>query len=297
MKPGSPPVAADLASHLACRPFLTLGIALFCFARLFAAAAEPQRDILYKDGTSLTAYEQERCRLDLYLPAGTRDFPTLVWFHGGGLDSGRKDDDVTRGVAASLARGGVAVVAANYRLISRAAYPACAEDAAAAVAWTLRHIAGHGGDPRDVFVGGHSAGGYLAALVGLNPRFLSAHQLRRDAVAGIVSFSGQMMTHYALRPQRGLEKFNVVADDAAPIHFCRRDTPPMLLFYAGKDMPTRKEENAFFVATMAAAGNTRVQGMLLEARNHHSIAANVAADEDEARVALLQFVRIHSASR
>ena len=66
-------------------------------------------NILYREG-KLTEYMQERCRLDVYHPVGKEGYPTIVWFHGGGLKAGN------RSVPSALKNKGVAVVSVNYRL-------------------------------------------------------------------------------------------------------------------------------------------------------------------------------------
>jgi acetyl esterase/lipase len=121
-------------------------------------------DILYRAGDDLTEYMQERCRLDVYYPVDKKNFSTVVWFHGGGLEGGN------RFIPAALQEQGVAVVAANYRLHPQVQSPAYVEDAAAAVAWTFKHIAEYGGSPDKIFVSGHSARGYLTSMIGLDKR-------------------------------------------------------------------------------------------------------------------------------
>ena len=117
------------------------------------------KDLAYKSGDHLTEYERTRCKLDLYLPtSGAKNFPTVVWFYGGGLEGGEKAGRGTVRIATALARNGVACAAVNSRLHPKATYPAYLDDAAASVAWTLAHLAEHGGDPGRVFVSGHSAG-------------------------------------------------------------------------------------------------------------------------------------------
>ena len=81
-------------------------------------------DVSYKSGDALTDYEKSRCKLDIYLPASGDQFPALVWFHGGGLTGGTKDDHFTKQIVERFARSGVAVVAVNYRLSPKATYPA-----------------------------------------------------------------------------------------------------------------------------------------------------------------------------
>jgi len=263
-------------------------------------ASDPQgvrvlADIPYKTGTGLSDYEKERCKLDIYLPPGRKDFATLVWFHGGGLTAGDKSGAGT--VARSLAEAGLAVVSAEYRLSPTAKYPSYIEDAAAAFAWTRAHIAEHGGNPGKLFIGGHSAGAYLALMVGLDAHYLRANAIELSAVSGIIPISGQTMTHLTVREERGIGSFTITADEAAPVYYCRKDTPPMLMLYADHDMPARAEENAYLVAVMKAAGNEHVTGMLIRDRNHGSIASRIVDEHDPARRAILDFVASESSDK
>lgn len=282
------------------RHALTVGLVLWvavcgCATPKFADTVTVLRNIPYKCGAALTGYEQQRCVLDVYLPREQKGFATLVWFHGGGLTQGSKDqvdrDVDTPAVARSLARGGVAVVVPNYRLSPKAKYPAYVEDAAAAVAWTRAHMAERGGDTNRVFIGGHSAGGYLALMIGLDASYLAKCGVPLPAIAGLIPVSGQVMTHYTVRAERGLGKFNVTADEAAPVYFARKDTPPMLVLYADRDMAARAEENAYLVALLQGAGNKGVAGKLIADRTHGSIAGKIAGEKDPARRAILDFIR------
>lgn len=259
-------------------------------------------DVPYKQGEALTDYEQQRCKLDIYLPKDAKNFATLVWFHGGGLKNGdkggTKDDTVrTPQIARSLASSGIAVVAANYRLSPKAKFPAYVQDAAAAVAWARAHIAEHGGDAKKIFVGGHSAGGYLTLMLGMDPHFLGEAGVNVSDISGFIPVSGQVMTHYTILAERGLGKLAVMADDAAPVHFARAKTQPFLVLYADHDMAARAEENAYFVAVMQGAGSKSIAGQLIADRTHGSIASKMVNDGDPARTAILEFIRVHSAGR
>jgi len=276
--------------------FVAFGLALLFTLPVFGAEAKVTKDILYKPGSDLTAYELERCKLDLYLPAKP-GFPTLVWFHGGGLKTGDADMDFTQKIAQSLVAADIGFVIVHYRYSPKVTYPAYVEDAAASFAWTVKNIEKHGGNPQKVFIGGHSAGGYLASIVGLDAKRLKEFGLPLDTVAGMIPVSGQMLTHYTIREERKLDKYNVIADEAAPIYHTRKDTPPMLVLYADKDMATRAEENVYFVSTMKAAGNKRVQGVLVKDRDHGSIARNIANAEDPARLAIIKFINEVSQAR
>jgi len=246
-------------------------------------------DIAYKSSSSLTEYEKTRCKLDLYLPATGQNFPVLVWFHGGALKGGSKDG--AKPIAERFAHAGVAVVAANYRLSPKATYPAYLDDSAAAVAWVVAHAAEQHFDPSRIFVSGHSAGGYLAYMIGLDDRWLKPYGLKPSAIAGLIPISGQTMTHYTVREERGITDHNVIsADEAAPINHLHKDTPPMLILYADKDMAARREENRYLAAVLRATGDTHVQELQINDRTHGSIAGDIAHPGDPAAEAILHFI-------
>lgn len=249
-------------------------------------------EIAYKTG-DLTDYEASRCRLDIYLPHGKKEFATLVWFHGGALKNGSKsgsaDPDKTPGIARALAKDGLAVVAVNYRLSPKVHYPAYVEDAAASVAWVRKNIATHGGDAGRIFVAGHSAGGWLTLMLAMDPQWLKPHGLAPEDLAGFVPLSAQTMTHYTVRDERGIGKQTIIADDAAPVHFCRKKTAPMLILAADHDMAARSEENAYFVAVLKGLGNKHVKFRQMADRSHGSIAHRIADEGDPVRAAILEF--------
>ncbi|MGV3662516.1 MAG: alpha/beta hydrolase [Prosthecobacter sp.] len=271
--------------------FLFSAVALSLSAKDTAPAPPPtQANIAYKAGDKLTAYEKERCKLDLYLPTDKKDFPTLVWFHGGGLTAGSKDSPKTCAIGRGLAQEGVGMVVVNYRLSPKAKYPAYVEDAASAVAWTLKNIAQHGGDPKRVFVGGHSAGGYLTLLLGMDARHLAKHGVKHSDLAGLIPVSGQVMTHYTVRGERGVGKYSILADDAAPARWAEaKGIAPMLVLWADKEMETRGEENVFLVSLLKAA-KQKVTGLMIPNRDHSSVGNNIGEPGDAARKALLEFI-------
>jgi acetyl esterase/lipase len=234
------------------------------------------------------AYAAERCRLDLYLPAGKRDFPTLVWFHGGGLEGGDKGS--AKALARALNADGVAVASANYRLSPKATYPAYLEDAAAAAVWVRKGIAVRGGDAARVFVGGHSAGGYLALMLALDARLLQAQGSRPADFAGYFPVSGQTVTHYTVRKERGLPQGAIVADEASPLRWVRKDAPPLLILAGEKDLPTRVEENRLLHANLRSLGAQRLRFLVLPDRDHGTVASKLAEDGDPGRAALLEFL-------
>ena len=86
-------------------------------------------------------YAAERCVLDFYYPTDIKDFPTLVWFHGGGLTGGHKD------IPAALKDSGIGIIAVNYRLLPKVEVKEIIDDAAAAVAWAFKEVGSRGGRP------------------------------------------------------------------------------------------------------------------------------------------------------
>lgn len=282
-------------SRLKLRMWLVVPLAAMA-AGLQASDSPVKVDIPYRTGEALTSYEKERCRLDLYLPpadpaAPVQAFPTLVWLHGGALTGGVKSDPTVAAVARHFASSGIAVAAVNYRLSPMAKYPAYLEDTAAAFAWVKQNIQTHGGNPSQVFLGGHSAGGYLALMVGLDATWLKAHGLETSAIAGLVPVAGQTLTHYSIREERGLPKEQIIADAAAPLHHVRKDAPPMLILYAEKDMALRREENELLAAALRAAGHPGTTLRMIPGHDHGSVGNDLAKEGDAGFEEVLKFIR------
>lgn len=279
-----PPLLAFLT--LVFVPFLPLANAA---EERTAADVRILSDIAYKSNSALTEYEKSRCKLDVYLPASGENFPVIVWFHGGALKGGSKES--VKPIAERFVHAGIAVVAVNYRLSPKATYPAYLDDSAAAFAWVKSHAEEQHFDPTRIFVSGHSAGGYLAYMLGLDDRWLKPYGLKTNAIAGLIPISGQTMTHYTVREERGIMDHNVIsADEAAPINHLHKDTPPLLILYADKDMPARREENIYLAAALRATGNPHVQELQVNDRNHGSIAGDIAHPGDPAAEAILHFI-------
>src|SRR5690606_39022121 len=198
-----------------------------------AAAPEPvpyatELDLPYREGETAgqaDEYQRAQCRLDLYYPENRPGFATVIWLHGGGLTGGKRSWPV------GLQDKGIAIVSPSYRLSPRVHHDVILDDAAAATAWTLRHIAARGGDPDKVFLAGHSAGGYLAAMVGMEPRWLAAHGLSNRQLAGIIPVSAQVTTHFTVKKLRGDTgpEYRAIIDDYAPLYHASADLPPICL--------------------------------------------------------------------
>lgn len=209
-------------------------------------------------------YVNERCVLDIFYPSNKGDFSTIVWFHGGGLTGGNKH------IPEALKNKGIAIIAVNYRLYPRIKAPVYIEDAAAAVAWAFKNIQDYGGDNAKIFVSGHSAGGYLTSMVGLDKRWLEKHQLDADDIAGLIPFSGHAITHFTVRKERGIENTTPIIDDLAPLYHVREDAPPLLLITGDRELEIlgRYEENAYLMRMMKVVGHKNTRLVELEGYGH-----------------------------
>ncbi|WP_407933333.1 alpha/beta hydrolase [Galbibacter pacificus] len=197
------------------------------------------------------AYINERCVLDLYYPTNAENFPTVVWFHGGGLTGGSKE------LPEALKNKGMAVVGVNYRLNPKVKAPKYIEDAAAAVAWVFKNIKDYKGDTGLIFVSGHSAGGYLTSMIGLDKSYLAAFGIDANEIAGLIPFSGHTITHFTVRQERGIPGTQPIVDSLAPLYHVRKDAPPLLLITGDRELEMlgRYEENAYLMRMMKVVGH------------------------------------------
>ncbi len=246
---------------------------------LLCTCVSAQASKAYKTLTDLSyrpeaqdAYAQERCKLDLRYPTDSTDFATIVYFHGGGLEFGEKH------FLDAWDNQGVAVVTANYRMYPKVNNPVYTQDAAAAVAWTMQHIEDYGGDPSRIYVTGHSAGGYLASMIGLDTTYLAEHGLHPDSLAGLIPFSGHTITHFTPRKERGLAWNNVVVDRYAPIAHLRVSDLPIVLVTGDREMELfgRYEETAYFWRMLTASGHQHVELHELEGFHHGNMVGPAA---------------------
>ena len=239
----------------------TLGLAAAVSLALSADAAA------VSTRTGIEYAERPGCVLDVQYPEATTGFPTVVWFHGGGLTSGSR-------YFAQFGDSKIAQVAAGYRLLGKDAKTGadCIEDAAAAVAWTLKHIAEYGGDPKKVFVGGMSAGAYLSMMVGMAPEYLARHGIRNADLAGIAAISGQATKHFNVRKFSGDTdpQFVPKIDSLAPLAHVSADLPPILCICGQPpyEWKCRSEENRLLIASCAALGHKNAKFVQLDYCDH-----------------------------
>ncbi|MCW8850306.1 MAG: alpha/beta hydrolase [Melioribacteraceae bacterium] len=227
---------------------------------------QTESEILYYDGDTdkIDEYMNEQCRLELYYPQNQPDYSTVVWFHGGGLKAG------TNIIPEELKNQNIAIASVRYRLYPKISSPTYIKDAAAAVAWVFKNIQKYGGDPNKIFVSGHSAGGYLASMIGLDKKWLSEHNIDANDIAGLIPFSGHTITHFTVREERGIPGEQPIIDELAPLFHIRSDAPPLVLITGDRELELlgRYEENAYLMRMMKVIGHEKTTLYELQGFDH-----------------------------
>jgi len=276
---------------------LTLALSL----SVASVAGRPtERDVAY--GTDNAQ------RLDLFTPV-SKNFPVVIFVHGGSLTSGDKADADYGKVCDAFPAAGVGCANVNYRLLPAAPWPAPAEDVAAAIAWVHANIAARGGDPKQLFLLGHSSGAMLVALVGADARLLARHQLTTDVLRGVMPM-GSIMWDDDL--QQSIEKNGRERVDAAfardprgrafgsleryesqwPIHYVRAGLPVYHFLIAESEQvnPPILKTNQKFVDDSRARGN-RAELTVFAGRTHYSNIRQLHQPGDHVFATVLAFVK------
>lgn len=225
-----------------------------------------EKSIPYRDGKveKLDEYAIKNCQLDFYYPVNKKAFATLVWIHGGSLKGGKKE------IPEKLMNQGFAVVGIEYRRNPEVKCPVYIEDAAAAVAWTFRNVAKYGGDSTKIFLSGHSAGGYLDLMVGMDKKWLAKYNIDANRIAGLLPLSPQTITHFTIRKERGIRDTQPVVDEFAPLFHVRNDLSPLVLITGDRELEMlgRYEENAYLARMMKLNGHMHTQLFELQGFGH-----------------------------
>lgn len=227
-----------------------------------------ERDLAYGPGA--------RQRLDLYRPDGAAaDAPVMVFFYGGNWQTGSKD--LYRFVGQAFASRGYVTAIPDYRLWPEARYPAFVEDGALAVRWLEDQPATAGARP--VYLAGHSAGAYIAAMLTLDRRWLG----ETDAAAGCrrIAAAAGLAGPYDFLPLNDsvLEEIfgpGPASPTSQPINHVAAGDPPMLLATGSDDRTVRPRNSVVLADRLASAG---VAAELIEypGLGHVEIVAALAA--------------------
>ncbi len=171
-------------------------------------------------------------RLDVYVPQGANRSPVVIFWHGGMWIRGSKDE--VRFVGAALARSGYVAVVPNYRLHPQVRHPAFVEDGARAVGWVRDSISKFNGDSHSIFLMGHSAGAYIAAMLAFDQEFLRNEGTSTQCIRGVIGLSGP----YTLeRPSIFTDSIFGKPSGIAwrPVDVVSDQSPPTLLLHGQAD--------------------------------------------------------------
>jgi acetyl esterase/lipase len=257
-----------------------------------AQALAQVRVVADVDYIATSDYADKKDRLDIYVPKDVMRAPVIFSIHGGGLRQGDKSGQTF--VGERFASAGYVTVVVNHRLSPGVMHPAHIEDIAAAFAWVKKNIATHGGDPDRIFVIGHSAGAYLAALLVLDPRYLAAHALQPRDIRGVVPVSAFFyVDRTGVAPDRPKDTWGTdvnVWKAASPGAYVNRSVPPLLLLYADGDDAWRREQQGEFAAALRTAGGGDIETRMISGRTHNTVWSEMARGDEATSRAILEFV-------
>ncbi len=259
------------------------------FAVVTAVACAPigaLNALVATDTYQLTTTEYgtgERRQLDVYTPRATAQrvrpvdgWPLVVFFYGGSWRSGERKN--YRFVGEALAARGILTVIPDYRLYPEVRYPEFLKDNAASVAWSLREAARLGADPKRLFVMGHSAGGYNAAMIALDPRWLGGENVKTTQLAGWIGLAGP----YDFLPIENVDAQPVffhpnTPPDSQPIRYVTAASPRAFLGAAPEDTLVNPERNTRQMATKLQSAGVSVTVQFYPRTGHITLIGSFAA--------------------
>ncbi|MBL0919153.1 MAG: alpha/beta hydrolase [Hydrogenophaga sp.] len=220
-----------------------------------------------------------RQRLDVYLPARPLpQAPIAVFFYGGSWTTGERAD--YRFVGEALASRGIVTLVPDYRLSPAVRYPGFVRDSAGAMHWARERAREFGADPARLFVVGHSAGAYNAAMLALDPRWLHEVGLQPAQLAGWAGLAGPYDFLPIVQPEtRVAFNWPDTPADSQPLFHAQRlrgPAPPALLLAPQKDPLVEPQRNTVAMAAALQAHGVSAQHALLPRVNHATLVATLA---------------------
>jgi acetyl esterase/lipase len=216
-------------------------------------------------------------RLDLYLPEpSSPPAALLVFVHSRFWGPGARDAQLAQGLARPLQRAGAAVAILRPRPAQEASHPAAAEDVAAGLAYLLGRADELGIDGQRVVLSGHASGAQLAALVALDPRYLSAHGMTPSDLRGVAAISGVYDLDGELASDEQRQLVRRVFDsrrkrrDASPLRHARADAATFVALAAQQDAPGAREAAEALARALREAGHAAAEALFIGGRDHWS---------------------------
>jgi acetyl esterase/lipase len=273
---------------------------LILLSSAFAEVAPVKRDIPYAEPADPLQ------KLDVYAPPGAKDLPVVVWIHGGGWQAGDKVEVQLKPQA--FVEKGFVFVSVNYRMLPAVAMGEIIRDVAKSVRWARDHAAEYGGDPKRLFVMGHSAGAQLAALICTDDRYLKAEGLSFGIIKGCVPVDGDTFDVPAIietaetrrrvhgQPQAKMghrEKFGgdpeKHRDFSAVTHVAKdKGIPPFLIIHVAEHPDTSAQAQRLGAVLKEAGIETKVFGA--KDTWHSKVNENLGLPDDPATKELFAFM-------
>jgi acetyl esterase/lipase len=250
-----------------------------------APEVEQTKDISYCEGS---AEDAAKHKLDIYVPKGKTNMPVLFFVHGGAWKSGDRSNYVPLGNR--YAREGIVTVVPSYRLAPKHPHPAQIEDVAAAFAWTVRHIAEYGGDTNRIYAAGHSAGGHLVALLGLDGDYLAKYQLSPKALRGVFAWSGVYNLSIGESQESVFGKDMPGRRAASPLFYVKAGAPPFIVTYCQWDYFSLPGQARQFYQALRQAG-VEAELLYVPRESHISEMLSVPRPKDPTVTAALRVMK------
>lgn len=239
-------------------------------------ALKPSSTFAFTDGVSYGPHPRQK--LDIYRPvtkAPPGGWPVVVFFYGGSWHWGNRAEYTFAGEA--LAARGVVALIADYRLYPEVRFPEFLDDAALATAYGLREALKLGGNPQRVYVMGHSAGAYNAAMMALDDRWLKARGLASSQLAGWIGLAGPYEFLPLSNPQAQLVFHHPnYPPGTQPIDYVRPNTPRAFLGAANNDHLVNPVRNTEQMAERMKAAGIPVQAKFYDGVDHVTLIASMA---------------------
>jgi arylformamidase len=279
------------------------------FAFLFLLTVAPLQKIAAQNLTSNIPYAKpahERQVLDIYAPDGAKNLPVVFWIHGGGWEVGDKTEVKIK--PRVFNERGFLFVSTNYRLLPQVEMDVLVRDVAKSLGWVHKNISGYGGDPKRIFVMGHSAGAQLAALLCTDHRYLKSEGVTFDNLKGCVpldgdtydlpaiimtaessqTFHGLPLPEYGHRAKFGNDPKKHI-DFSAVTHVAKgKGIPPFLILYITENPNTIAQARRLG----AVLNKAEIPARLFGAREttHNMLNDNLGLPDDLATIELFKFL-------
>lgn len=267
-------------------------------------AAQVVSNIKY---SSASQTDPDKNRLDLFLPSG-KNWPTLVFVHGGEWISGDRafkvmGADIYSNIGRYFASQGIGVAVISYRLLPENNWKSQIMDVARALHWVHLHIKEYHGNPKNIFLSGHSSGAQLAVRVALDPTSLQSLQMTPQIICGVISISGAGFnlsdeeTYQAAKKENLFEKLFHTDDISpqlrrqfSPQRFANASAPPFLILYADKEEKALKDGSVALHERLVKAG-VNSQLVKVPQKNHGTIVLSLSQPEQISTTSMLVFMK------